>query len=68
MARALVSQQHERPNHILDLLLDAHDPETGEGLNEEELRANIVTLIAAGHETTANALIWSLFLLSKDKA
>lgn len=66
--RPLVSQQHEeRPNDILDLLLEARDPESGEGLNEEELRANIVTLIAAGHETTANALTWSLFLLSQDK-
>jgi cytochrome P450 len=66
--RTLVSQPHdERPNDILDLLLEARDPGTGEGLNEEELRANIVTLIAAGHETTANALTWSLFLLTQDK-
>ncbi|HWE05825.1 MAG TPA: cytochrome P450 [Rhizomicrobium sp.] len=66
--RTLASQQDdERLNDILNLLLEARDPETGEGLNEEELRANIVTLIAAGHETTANALTWSLFLLSQDK-
>ena len=30
--------------------------ETGVGLDEEELRANIITFIGAGHETTANAL------------
>jgi cytochrome P450 len=63
----LLSQQSGgRPDDILTLLLDARDPETGDGLSEEELRANIVTLIAAGHETTANALTWSLFLLSRD--
>lgn len=54
------------PDDILTLLIQARDPETGEGLSKEELRANIVTLIAAGHETTANALTWSLFLLSQD--
>lgn len=55
------------PNDILTLLLEARDPETGEGLDPEELRANIITLIAAGHETTANALTWSLFLLSRNR-
>lgn len=50
---------------ILTLLLEAHDPETGRGLSEIEVKANIITFIAAGHETTANALTWSLFLLSQ---
>jgi cytochrome P450 len=50
---------------ILTLLLEAHDGETGCGLSEIELKANIITFIAAGHETTANALSWSLFLLSQ---
>src|SRR5262252_1401158 len=50
---------------ILTLLLEAHDPETGRGLGEREVKANIITFIAAGHETTANALAWSRFLLSQ---
>jgi cytochrome P450 len=50
---------------ILSLLLSARDPETNRGLDEREVRANILTFIAAGHETTANALTWSLFLLSR---
>ncbi len=50
---------------LLTLLLQAADPETGLGLTEEEVRANIVTFIGAGHETTANGLTWSLFLLSQ---
>ena len=53
------------PRDILTFLLGAADPETGEALTEAEIRANILTFIAAGHETTANCISWSLFLLSK---
>jgi cytochrome P450 len=53
------------PRDILTLLLEAADPETGERLSEAEIRANILTFIAAGHETTANCITWSLFLLSQ---
>jgi len=55
------------PNDILTLLLEARDPETGDGMSEVEVRANIVTFIAAGHETTANTITWSLFLLSQSQ-
>jgi cytochrome P450 len=50
---------------ILTLLLQANDPETGIGMSEAEVRGNILTFIAAGQETTANAITWSLFLLSQ---
>ena len=40
-------------------------PETGRGMPEADMRANIVTFINAGHETTANALTWTLYLLSQ---
>jgi len=53
----------EKPD-LLDALLAARDPETGTGLSEAEVGANIVTFIGAGHETTANALTWSLYLTS----
>jgi cytochrome P450 len=52
-------------NDILTLLLGALDPDTGERLTEAEVRSNILTFIAAGHETTANTIAWSLFLLSQ---
>ncbi len=55
------------PHDLLTLLLEAQDSETGAGLSDEEVRANIVTFIGAGHETTANALTWSLFLLSRSE-
>lgn len=51
-------------NDILSLLLAALDPDTGQRMTETEVRSNILTFIAAGHETTANLLTWSLFLLS----
>jgi cytochrome P450 len=53
------------PNDILSLLLGALDPATGRAMTEAEVRSNILTFIAAGHETTANCLSWSLFLLSQ---
>ena len=55
-----------RPRDLLTLLLEAQDPETGKGLTDLEVKANIVTFIAAGHETTANALTWALYCLSQD--
>ena len=61
-ALALAPDTSERPD-LLSALLSAADPETGAGLSEEEIRANILTFIGAGHETTANALTWTLYLL-----
>ena len=63
--RALLARGEDGPRDILALLLDAQDPETGKGMSEEDVRANIVTFIGAGHETTANALTWTLYLLSR---
>jgi cytochrome P450 len=63
--RALIARGGTPPRDILTLLLEAADPETGQGLGDVEVRANIVTFIGAGHETTANALSWSLYLLSQ---
>jgi cytochrome P450 len=41
------------------------DDETGAGLTEEQLRNETITLLLAGHETTANALTWTWYLLSQ---
>lgn len=61
----LASNPKSLPRDILTLLLEAQDPETGRGISEAEVRANIVTFMAAGHETTANAIAWTLYLLSQ---
>ncbi|MDF0651843.1 MAG: cytochrome P450 [Nitrospira sp.] len=49
---------------LLDLLLQARDEETGAGLTDQELRDEALTIFAAGHETTANALAWTWYLLA----
>jgi cytochrome P450 len=63
--KSLLASGASPPNDILTLLLRAQDPETGKGISEDDVRANIVTFIGAGHETTANALTWTLYLLSQ---
>lgn len=62
--KALLEAGEPAPDDLLTLLIQARDPQTGRGLGDFEVKANIMTFIAAGHETTANALTWALFLLS----
>jgi cytochrome P450 len=50
---------------MIRLLLDARDPETGEALGEEALRNEAAVIFMAGHETTANSLAWTWYLLSQ---
>ena len=52
---------------ILSLLLCARD-EDGNGLSDRDLRDELVTLLVAGHETTAAALSWTLTELARDPA
>ena len=66
--RGAAAGSDESALDLLTMLLKARDPQTGEGLDEAQIRANIVTFIGAGHETTANALTWSLYLLSQHPA
>lgn len=53
---------------LLDLLLTARDPETERQMSDNEVVANLITFISAGHETTAVALTWTLWLLAKDQS
>lgn len=55
----------EGPSDLLTLLLRALDPSTGQSMSLPEVRSNILTFLSAGHETTANTLAWSIFLLSQ---
>jgi cytochrome P450 len=45
---------------ILSLLLAAKD-EDGNGLSDQDLRDELMTLLVAGHETTATALTWAMY-------
>ncbi|MGL5081025.1 MAG: cytochrome P450 [Microcoleaceae cyanobacterium] len=49
---------------VLSLLLSAKD-EQGEGLTDEELHDELMTLLVAGHETTATALAWALYWIHR---
>ena len=53
---------------LLTMLLRVRDEETGEGLNDRQLRNETITFLLAGHETTANALTWTFYLLSEHPA
>jgi cytochrome P450 len=53
---------------LLQLLMDAKDEDTGEKMNDRQLRDEVMTLMLAGHETSANALSWTFALLSKHVA
>ncbi|MEM9734938.1 MAG: cytochrome P450 [Pseudomonadota bacterium] len=55
----------EVPSDFLTLLLQAGE-EGDAPLTMDEVEDNIITFIAAGHETTARALAWTLYLLSQD--
>ncbi len=52
---------------LLDLLLEAEDPQTNRRMNTAELRDNLLTFIVAGHETTALTLAWALYLCAFDE-
>ena len=50
---------------VLSMLLSAQDEQSGGFLSDEQVRDTVVTLLLAGHETTANALTWTWYLLSQ---
>jgi len=51
---------------LLSMLLMAQDEEGSGGMSDEQLRDELMTLFLAGHETTANALAWTWYLLSQN--
>jgi len=58
------NRRADRPPDLLDLLSTERDPETGNGFSPAQLRDQVTTMILAGHETTAVALFWSVYLLA----
>jgi len=64
-ARKMLGRPADGPTDLLTVLLETVDPITGAPLSDEELRAQVMTMVMAGHETTAKALTWSLYLLSQ---
>jgi cytochrome P450 len=55
----------DRPDDLMQRLMDAKSPDTGELMSDEQLIDNLLTFYLAGHETTAKALTWTLYLLAR---
>jgi cytochrome P450 len=58
-------QQGADGDDITARLIRARDPETGAPMSDSQLIDNLLTFLAAGHETTAKALTWALYLLAR---
>jgi cytochrome P450 len=53
-----------RPEDLLDRLMEADEDKPGARINLARVADNVLTFMAAGHETTANALAWIFYLLA----
>ncbi|MGX9390689.1 cytochrome P450 [Nitrobacteraceae bacterium UC4446_H13] len=66
--RAAGKAEDAPPRDLFELMVAARDPETGQAFSDEQLGDQVATMILAGHETTATALFWSLYMLALDPA
>lgn len=55
----------QQKDDLLGMLMEARDEETGEGMSDQQLRDEVMTIMLAGHETTAVSLAWTFTLLSQ---
>ncbi len=58
-------QSKTRHDDLLDMFMYAEDEDTQETMSDSQLRDEVMTIFLAGHETTANALTWALYILNK---
>lgn len=56
-------QNLTKSDDLLSMLLATRDEDTGEEMSDRQLRDEVITLIGAGHETTATALAWTWYIL-----
>lgn len=56
----------EDTGDLLSMLLMAQDEADGTGMTDEQIRDEAMTIFLAGHETTANAMTWTWYLLSQN--
>ena len=65
----LISEEQKRnnpsPSSVLERLVHAVDPETKDRLKDDELLDEILTMLLAGHETSAHSLTWTIGLLAR---
>lgn len=64
-----VIAEHRASGHdsgdLLSVLLGSRDQDDGSSLDDRELRDEVMTMMLAGHETTANTLAWALYALAR---
>ena len=65
-ARRQEGEAGEDRGDLMSMLLHAQDADTGERMSDTQLRDELMTLLMAGHETTANALAWTWVLLAEN--
>lgn len=58
-------KSEEKYHDLLTMLIEAKDEETGEKMNDLQLRDEVMTLFLAGSETSSNALAWTAYLLAE---
>ena len=63
--RKHLADSPEETGDLLSMLLLARDEETGKGMNDQQVRDEVMTLLLGGHETTSAALTWTWYLLSQ---
>ena len=57
--------RHLPGTDLVARMLSAKDPDTGEPMSNEMIADNLATFLFAGHETTAKALTWALYILAR---
>jgi cytochrome P450 len=59
-------QQNRIARDFLGMIMEARDRDSGHGMSDAQLTKEIMTLIVAGHETTASTLNWMWYLLAQN--
>jgi cytochrome P450 len=65
----LIGERRQAKNggaDLVSLLLGERDEETGEGMNDRQVRDEVIGFFIAGHETVSSALTWTWYLLSQN--
>jgi cytochrome P450 len=66
----IIAERRANPrpsNDLLSILMDARDADTNEAMDDQQLRDEVMTLMLAGHDTTATMVAWALLMLSQNK-
>ncbi|MED1782815.1 cytochrome P450 [Brevibacillus fortis] len=58
------NSEGEEHKDLLEMLLAARDEDDGQGMTDEQVRDEVMTIFVAGHETTANTMSWIFYLLA----